>query len=85
MEHRSRVRPCVCIDDARDRGRRCESSVSSDFGFHFLEVTGKRVEDFSDMFKRNQVENYLRNQSFEEEVDNWVREIREDAFVEIRS
>ncbi len=57
----------------------------SDFGFHFLEVTGKRVEDFSDMFKRNQVENYLRNQSFEEEVDNWVREIREDAFVEIRS
>mgnify|MGYP000534999553 FL=1 len=57
----------------------------SDFGFHFLEVTGKRVEDFSDMFKRSQVENYLRNQSFEEEVDNWVREIREDAFVEIRS
>jgi len=48
-------------------------------------VTGKRVEDFSDMFKRSQVENYLRNQSFEEEVDNWVREIREDAFVEIRS
>jgi len=56
----------------------------SNYGFHFLEVTGQRVEDFSDLFKRNQVENYLRSQSFEEEVDNWVREIREDAFVEVR-
>jgi peptidyl-prolyl cis-trans isomerase SurA len=56
----------------------------SEFGFHFLEVTGRRIEDFSQTFKRNQVGNYLRNQSFDEEVDNWVREIREDAFVEIR-
>jgi len=56
----------------------------SNYGFHFLEVTGQRVEDFSDLFKRNQVENYLRGQSFEEEVDDWIREIREDAFVEVR-
>ena len=56
----------------------------SEFGYHFLEVTGRRIEDFSQKFKRNQVGNYLRNQSFDEEVDNWIREIREDAFVEIR-
>ena len=56
----------------------------SEFGFHFLEVTGRRTEDFSERFKRNQAANFLRGRSFDEEVDNWVREIREDAFVEVR-
>ncbi len=53
-------------------------------GYHFLEVTGRRVEDFSDRFKMGQAENYLRNQKFDEELENWIRELREDAFVEIR-
>ena len=56
----------------------------SEFGFHFLEVTGRRTEDFSERFRRNQAANFLRRRSFDEEVDNWVREIREDAFVEVR-
>ncbi len=56
----------------------------SEFGFHFLEVTGQRVEDFSETFKRNQAANFLRNRSFDEEVESWIREIREDAFVEIK-
>lgn len=53
-------------------------------GYHFLEVTGRRVEDFSEQFKMGQAENYLRNQKFDEELDTWIREIREDAFVEIK-
>lgn len=53
-------------------------------GYHFLEVTGRRVEDFSEQFKKNMAENYLRNQKFDEELENWIREIREDAFVEVR-
>lgn len=53
-------------------------------GYHFLEVTGRRVEDFSQQFRMSQAENFLRNQKFDEELENWVREIREDAFVEIR-
>ena len=53
-------------------------------GYHFLEVTGRRIEDFSEQFKMGQAENYLRNQKFDEELDNWIREIREDAFVEIK-
>lgn len=56
----------------------------SQHGFHFLEVTGRRVEDFSDMFRMGQAENYLRNQKFDEELDSWLREIREEAFVEIK-
>jgi peptidyl-prolyl cis-trans isomerase SurA len=47
-------------------------------------VTGRRIEDFSERFKESQAENYLRNQKFDEELENWIRELREDAFVEIR-
>jgi peptidyl-prolyl cis-trans isomerase SurA len=53
-------------------------------GYHILQVTGRRVEDFSKEFRMSQAENYLRNQKFDEELENWVREIREDAFVEVR-
>ncbi len=57
----------------------------TEFGYHFLEVTDRRIEDFSERFKRAQAENFLRNQMFDEELETWLREIREDAFVEIRT
>ena len=53
-------------------------------GYHFLEVTGKRIEDFSNEYQKNMAENYLRSQKFDDELDAWLREIREDAFVDIR-
>ncbi|MFT4631696.1 MAG: peptidyl-prolyl cis-trans isomerase SurA [Candidatus Pseudothioglobus sp.] len=53
-------------------------------GFHFLQVTGRRTEDFSDRFRMGQAENYLRTQRFDEELENWIREIRDEAFVELR-
>lgn len=54
-------------------------------GYHFLEVTGRRVEDFSERFRMGQAERYLRNQKFDEELESWIQEIREDAFVEKRT
>jgi peptidyl-prolyl cis-trans isomerase SurA len=56
----------------------------SQHGYHFLEVTGRRTEDFSDRFRMGQAENYLRNQRFDEELQSWIRELRDDAFVELR-
>ncbi len=56
----------------------------SEHGYHFLEVTGRRIEDFSERFKMGQAESYLRNQKFDEELENWIREIRDEAFVEIK-
>lgn len=53
-------------------------------GYHFLQVTGRRVEDFSEEFRKSQAEYYLRNSKFDEELDNWLRELREEAFVDIR-
>jgi peptidyl-prolyl cis-trans isomerase SurA len=57
----------------------------SQHGFHFLEVTGHRIEDLSKEFVMQQAANYLRNQKMDEELESWVRELREEAFVEIRS
>ncbi len=57
----------------------------SQHGYHFLEVTDRRVEDFTERFRMGQAENYLRNQKFDEELENWLREIRDEAFVEIRN
>ncbi len=56
----------------------------SNHGYHFLEVTGRRIEDFSEQFRKNQAENYLRNQKFDEELENWLREIHDEAFIDIR-
>lgn len=60
------------------------SVFKTSHGYHFLEVTGRRIEDFSEQFQQNMAAEYLRNQKFEEELNSWLREIREEAFVDIR-
>ena len=56
----------------------------SEFGWHILEVTGRRDKDFSGEMQRNQVANYIREQKYQEELDAWLRKIREEAFVDIK-
>ena len=58
--------------------------VRSEFGWHILEVTGRRTEDFAEQVRRNQVANYLREAKYEEELENWLRKIRDEAFVDIK-
>ena len=54
----------------------------SDTGWHIAEVLGRRVSDLSGEYSRNQAENTLRNRKFDLELENWLLEIREEAFVE---
>ena len=56
----------------------------SEFGWHILEVKGRRDKDFSSDIQRNQVANYIREQKYQEELDAWLRKIREEAFVDIK-
>lgn len=58
--------------------------VRSEFGWHILEVTDRRTENFADQVRRNQVAGFLRESKYEEELENWLREIREEAFVDIK-
>ena len=59
-------------------------AVRSQFGWHILEVTGRRTKDFSEELKRNQIANYIRELKYEEELENWLGKIREEAFVDIK-
>ena len=54
------------------------------FGWHILEVLGRRATDASEEFREQQALNLLRNRKYEEELQNWLRQIRDEAYVEIK-
>ena len=56
----------------------------SEFGWHILEVKGRRDKDFSSQVQRNQVAGFIREQKYQEELDAWLRKIREEAFIDIK-
>ena len=56
----------------------------SQFGWHLLQVEGRRQQDMTDQYIRNQAANLLRNRRYEEELQNWRQEIRDQAYVEIK-
>ncbi|MDG1818421.1 MAG: peptidylprolyl isomerase [Porticoccaceae bacterium] len=56
----------------------------SQFGWHILQVTERRNQDFSDNIMRNRAENLLRQRKYEEELQVWLQEIRDEAFIEIK-
>ncbi len=56
--------------------------VRTDTGWHIIEVLGRRLTDLSQEFTRAEAENVLRNRKFDLELQNWLIEIREEAFVE---
>ena len=57
---------------------------SSQFGWHILQVTERRKQDFSGDILRNRAENMLRQRKYEEELQVWLQEIRDEAFIEIK-
>ena len=56
----------------------------SRYGWHILEVTGRRVYDNTEEVKRNECANSLRNARVGEETELWLRRLRDEAFVEKR-
>ena len=59
-------------------------AIRSEFGWHVLEVTGRREQNIAEDMRRRQVMNYLHDQKYEEELEAWLRKIREEAFVYIK-
>ncbi|MFT4861840.1 MAG: peptidyl-prolyl cis-trans isomerase SurA [Pseudohongiellaceae bacterium] len=55
----------------------------TEMGWHIAEVLGRRETDLSRQYSRSQAENALRNRKFDLELENWILEIREEAFVEL--
>jgi peptidyl-prolyl cis-trans isomerase SurA len=54
------------------------------FGWHVLEVMDRRQHDMSEDARRNLAVRVLHNRRYEEELQEWLREIRDEAYVDIK-
>ena len=58
--------------------------VRSQFGYHVIEVLERRRQDVTEESRREQVRQAIFQRRANEELEVWQREIREQAFVDIR-
>ena len=56
----------------------------SAFGWHVLQVMGRRATDGSEQFRKQQALTVLRNRKYEDELQAWLRQIRDEAYVETK-
>ncbi len=56
----------------------------SDFGWHILQVQDTRMADVGSQIQSNQARQVIHRRKYEEELAIWLREIREEAYVEIK-
>ena len=56
----------------------------SEFGWHILTVEGRRSQDMSEEARSNMALELLHRRRYEEERQEWLKEIRDEAFVELR-
>ena len=56
----------------------------SQFGWHVLSVVERRDEDVTDTVMRNMAANRLHQRKFDAELQVWLQEIRDEAFVDMK-
>ena len=56
----------------------------SQFGWHILEVTDTRQQDMTSQYHERMARQILGERQFDTELDSWLREVRNNAFVEIK-
>lgn len=54
------------------------------FGWHILQVTDTRQQDMTHEYQERMARQILGERQFDSELDSWLREIRSNAFVEIK-
>ncbi|MEX1995014.1 MAG: peptidylprolyl isomerase [Steroidobacteraceae bacterium] len=55
------------------------------FGWHIVQMLGRRTHDQSDEVRRQRVLIALRESKVDEETELWLRRLRDEAYVEIRN
>ena len=67
----------VALDDV-------SQPIHSQFGWHILQVRERRQEDVSKSVVQNRAGDILHQRKYQEELDAWLRKIRDEAFVDIK-
>ncbi|HEY5559333.1 MAG TPA: peptidylprolyl isomerase [Steroidobacteraceae bacterium] len=57
----------------------------SQFGWHIVQMLGRRTHDQSDEVRQQRVLTALRESKVDEETELWLRRLRDEAYVEIRN
>jgi len=58
--------------------------VKTQFGWHLIKVEGRRKYDNTEQFMKNRARQYIQEQKRGPALDNWLRQLRDEAFVELR-
>jgi len=56
----------------------------SRFGWHLIKLDDRREQNMAEEFKRNKARATIRQRKIEEELEIWLRQIRDEAYVEYR-
>lgn len=58
--------------------------VRTQFGWHLLQVVTRREHDDTEQVRRTRAREQIRKRKLDEEVQNWLRQLRDEAYVELR-
>ncbi|WP_229491617.1 peptidylprolyl isomerase [Massilia sp. HP4] len=58
--------------------------IQSPFGFHLIQVIARKSEDVTQQKERNLARNVLRERKMQEAMEDWMRQVRDRAYVEFR-
>lgn len=62
---------------------RISKPIKSPYGWHIIEVLGRKTIDDTASYKRQQVRQFLQQRKFTEAVQNWQQHLRADAYIKI--
>jgi peptidyl-prolyl cis-trans isomerase SurA len=57
----------------------------SQFGWHILQVQDRRQQDISGDIRESEARQAIYRRKFDTELQNWLREIRDEAFIEFKN
>jgi peptidyl-prolyl cis-trans isomerase SurA len=58
--------------------------VQTQYGWHILKVEDRREKDVTDQATRAKATDFVHQRKYEEELDAWLQQIRDEAFVDIK-
>ena len=83
------VSPGVMVPEFEERMKNTpvgqfSTPFQSQFGWHILQVTDTRQQDMTQEYQERMARQILGERQFDAELDSWLREIRNNAYVEVK-